>query len=81
MTVNAVLLTRQVLAKKGRSHSSSSGGKKKQEFIRLLLAPKFADKTKRKIRVILAIGLENGHDSLVLSAFGCGAFGTRSLKI
>lgn len=67
--------TKKVLAKKGRSHSSSSGGKKKQEFIRLLLAPKFADKTKRKIRVILAIGLENGHDSLVLSAFGCGAFG------
>lgn len=29
---------------------------------------------KNKIRTILRIGLQNGHDSLVLGAFGCGAF-------
>lgn len=34
----------------------------------------FADFTKKKIRAILNIGLSHGHDSLVLSAFGCGAF-------
>lgn len=56
------------------------------------LSPKFADKTKQKIRAILGIGLAHGHDSLVLrycyprtrteslmvlllSAFGCGAYG------
>ena len=31
---------------------------------------------KNKIRQILDIALENGNDSLVLSAFGCGAYGT-----
>lgn len=31
---------------------------------------------KDKIRQILDIALENGNDSLVLSAFGCGAYGT-----
>ncbi|CAG8720820.1 18622_t:CDS:2, partial [Dentiscutata erythropus] len=30
--------------------------------------------TRQKIRSILNIGLDNGHDSIVLSAFGCGAF-------
>ncbi|CAG8656600.1 17749_t:CDS:2 [Funneliformis caledonium] len=30
--------------------------------------------TRRKIRTILNIGLDNGHDAIVLSAFGCGAF-------
>jgi len=34
----------------------------------------FAGFTKQKIRAILNIGLNHGHDSLVLSAFGCGAF-------
>ncbi len=29
---------------------------------------------KKKIRTILRIGLQNGHDSLVLGALGCGAF-------
>ena len=33
-----------------------------------------ADITLDKMRTILRIGLDNGHDSLVLSAFGCGAF-------
>jgi len=60
--------------RKGRRGGRSSASDQGSKNIRLLLAPKFADKTKRKIRVILAIGLENGHDSLVLSAFGCGAF-------
>ena len=31
---------------------------------------------KNKIRQILDIALENGHDSIVLSAFGCGAYKT-----
>ncbi|CAI2193827.1 4136_t:CDS:2, partial [Funneliformis geosporum] len=30
--------------------------------------------TRRKIRTMLNIGLDNGHDAIVLSAFGCGAF-------
>ncbi|RIB19969.1 hypothetical protein C2G38_2244844 [Gigaspora rosea] len=30
--------------------------------------------TRQKIRSMLNIGLDNGHDSIVLSAFGCGAF-------
>lgn len=30
---------------------------------------------KDKIRTILRIGYIHGHDSLILSAFGCGAFG------
>lgn len=30
--------------------------------------------TKEKMRTILRIGLLNGHDSIVLGAFGCGAF-------
>lgn len=31
--------------------------------------------TEEKIKSILKIGLVNGHDSIVLGAFGCGAFG------
>ncbi len=38
------------------------------------ISDKPAKATKNKIRTILRIGLEHGHDSLVLSAFGCGAF-------
>jgi uncharacterized protein (TIGR02452 family) len=34
-----------------------------------------AVKSKRKIDTIFQIGLLEGHDSLVLSAWGCGAFG------
>ncbi len=57
-------------------HTSDSGAAevKGNRNTEPFLAPKFADNTKRKIRAILAIGLEHGHDSLVLSAFGCGAF-------
>ena len=40
------------------------------------LEPWVIDTTKSKIRQILDIALENGHDSLVLSAFGCGAYKT-----
>lgn len=32
--------------------------------------------TRDKIRTILRLGLLKGHDSLVLGAFGCGAFKT-----
>lgn len=38
------------------------------------LIPQFAEKTKQKIRCMLATGLYYGHNSLVLSALGCGAF-------
>ena len=31
--------------------------------------------TRDKIRTIFRIGIDHGHDALVLSAFGCGAFG------
>ncbi len=33
------------------------------------------DQTRDKIRTILRIGLKHGHDSLVLGALGCGAYG------
>ncbi|KAG9295031.1 hypothetical protein G9A89_017825 [Geosiphon pyriformis] len=32
------------------------------------------ESTRKKIKTILNIGLENGHDAIVLSAFGCGAY-------
>ena len=35
---------------------------------------KAIDITKNKIRTVFRIGLTYGHDSLVLGAFGCGAF-------
>ena len=38
------------------------------------LIPQVAEKTKQKLRCMLAAGLYHGHDSLVLSALGCGAF-------
>ena len=38
------------------------------------LIPQVAENTKRKIRCMLATGLYHDHDSLVLSALGCGAF-------
>ncbi|CAG8451580.1 6652_t:CDS:2 [Acaulospora morrowiae] len=41
---------------------------------RVTLAPAAKELTRHKIRAILNIGLDNGHDSIVLSAFGCGAF-------
>lgn len=40
------------------------------------LVPWVEDTLKCKIRQILDIALENGHDSIVLSAFGCGAYKT-----
>ena len=40
------------------------------------LVPWVVDTLKCKIRQILDIALENGHDSIVLSAFGCGAYKT-----
>lgn len=39
-----------------------------------LIAEYLVEGVKNKIRTILRIGLENGHDSLVLGALGCGAF-------
>ncbi|KAF0520292.1 hypothetical protein F8M41_016421 [Gigaspora margarita] len=36
--------------------------------------PEAKDTTRKKIQAILNIGLENGHDCIILSAFGCGAF-------
>lgn len=38
------------------------------------LVPEFAEKAKKKIRLMVSVGLDQGHDSLVLSAWGCGAF-------
>jgi len=39
-----------------------------------MLVDKVAKKMKRKIQLILCIGLETHHDCLVLSALGCGAY-------
>jgi uncharacterized protein (TIGR02452 family) len=38
------------------------------------LIPAIADKTRQKIRLIFQVGRAMGHDALVLSALGCGAF-------
>lgn len=38
------------------------------------LADNLTEPAREKIRTILRIGLNNNHDSLILSAFGCGAF-------
>lgn len=40
------------------------------------LQPWTVDLLKNKISQIFSIALENGHTSIVLSAFGCGAYGT-----
>lgn len=48
--------------------------KLKRESGRLRLHESFVSPTKEKIRTILRIALLNGHDSAILSAFGCGAF-------
>lgn len=38
------------------------------------LVPEHAEATKRKIRTIFRIGIRNGHNALVLGAFGCGVY-------
>jgi uncharacterized protein (TIGR02452 family) len=38
------------------------------------LSKKIAQHTKKKIQTILNIALDNNHDSIVLGAFGCGAY-------
>lgn len=40
-----------------------------------------AETTLEKMRTIFRIGMDNQHDSLVLSAFGCGAFGNPPAQI
>ena len=40
----------------------------------LRLHENFIEPTKEKIRIMLHLAIEAGHDSLVLSAFGCGAY-------
>lgn len=39
-----------------------------------MIAPHLVNPIKNKIRTIFRIGIENGHDALVLGALGCGAF-------
>ena len=39
-----------------------------------MMFPEEAEITLDKMRTIFRIGLDHGHDSLVLSALGCGAF-------
>ena len=39
------------------------------------------EKTRNKIRTIFRIGLKHGHDSLVLGALGCGAYGNPPIDI
>jgi uncharacterized protein (TIGR02452 family) len=38
------------------------------------IAPHLTEPTREKIRTILRIALNNGHECIVLGAFGCGAF-------
>ena len=40
-----------------------------------MLGKKIAQLTKKKIESIFNIAVDNGHDSLILSAFGCGVYG------
>jgi uncharacterized protein (TIGR02452 family) len=49
---------------------------RKPELVDGKLKPWVVDILKVKIRQMFDIALENGNDSLVLSAFGCGAYGT-----
>jgi uncharacterized protein (TIGR02452 family) len=49
---------------------------RKPELINGKLPAWVIDALKLKIRQMFNIALENGNDSLVLSAFGCGAYGT-----
>ena len=49
---------------------------RKPELVDGKLKPWVVDILKIKIRQMFDIALENGNDSLVLSAFGCGAYGT-----
>ncbi len=48
--------------------------KLKRENGQFRLDESFIAPTKEKIRTILRIAILNGHDSAILSAFGCGAF-------
>ena len=41
----------------------------------LKLSPMAAERALKKIKAIFEIAKEEGHDAVVLSAFGCGAFG------
>jgi len=45
------------------------------------LSKENADTTKQKIRIILHIALTNKHDSIILSALGCGAYKNPPLHI
>jgi len=38
------------------------------------MVPDAAAQMKAKIVTLLAVAIENGHEAIVLSAFGCGAF-------
>ncbi|CAG8543732.1 5204_t:CDS:2, partial [Paraglomus occultum] len=46
----------------------------RDRFGELTLTDQNKSLTRDKIKAILNIGLDNGHDAIVLSAFGCGAF-------
>lgn len=52
----------------------SVAGMNRPELKDGLIADYLVESVKNKIRTILRIGLDNGHDSLVLGALGCGAF-------
>ncbi|KAI9591194.1 hypothetical protein BDF19DRAFT_499522 [Syncephalis fuscata] len=47
----------------------------KNEAGRFVLNAQDRELTRDKIRAILNIGLKHGHDAIVLSALGCGAYG------
>ncbi|KAH3758127.1 TIGR02452 family protein [Pelomyxa schiedti] len=46
-----------------------------------ILSGKVLRDTEHKIHVIFQVAIENGHDSLVLSALGCGAYGNPPVSI
>lgn len=48
--------------------------RKKADNNKTMLSSQDAAITKNKMRTILRIGILHGHDSIVLGAFGCGAF-------
>jgi uncharacterized protein (TIGR02452 family) len=62
------------IKKKQRGDLSNKNQKQSTKVETFVMTEKFAEKTKRKIRVILASGLINGHHAIILSAFGCGAY-------
>ena len=52
----------------------TGGGQQGQPDVMRFADVRDLELTRRKLELIFQVGLQHGHDSLVLSAFGCGAY-------